>query len=71
MEYYLRLPMKLVTQASWQKLFGRKESIPDSTHLDAIQYKNSDKKVWYVNLKLEGTPENYRVSLGRRAKGKG
>jgi len=71
MEYFFRLPMKLVTQASMQKLFGRKDSISDSTHIDAIQYKDSDKKIFYVNLKLEGTPDNYRVSLGRKSKGKG
>ena len=71
MEYYFKVPLKLVTGAAWQKLFGKKKSVSDSTHIDAIQYKDNDKKLWYVNLKLEGTPENYNISLGKKQKDKG
>jgi hypothetical protein len=71
MEYYFKVPLKLVTSAAWQKLFGKKKTIADSTHIDAIQYQNNDRKLWYVNLKLEGKPDAFNVSLGKRQKEKG
>ncbi len=71
MEYYFKIPLNLVGKVAWQKLFGKKNSVSDSTHIDAIQYKSDKKKHWYVNLKLEGTPDNYNVSLGKREKEKG
>jgi hypothetical protein len=71
MEYYFQVPLKLVTSAAWQKLFGKKKTVSDSTHVDAIQYKDKDKKQWYVNLKLEGTPDNYNITLGKKQKDKG
>ncbi len=71
MEYYFKVPMRLVGQVAWQKLFGKKNTVADSTNIDAIQYKNERNNHWYVNLKLEGTPDNYNVSLGKREKIKG
>ncbi len=70
MEYFFKVPMKLVTNATWQKLFGNKKNTADSTQIDAIQYKNQDRKYWYVNIKLEGTPDNYVITLGKRQKEK-
>lgn len=70
MEYYFKVPMKLVTNAAWQKLFGNKKNVADSTHIDAIQYKNQDRKYWYVNIKMEGTPDNYNITLGKKQKEK-
>ncbi len=68
MEYYFRVPMKMVTKSASQKLFGKKGVVMDSTHVDEIQYKNSDKKIWYLNLKLVGNPDDFKVSLGRKKK---
>jgi len=70
MEYYFRVPLKMVTKAGMQKLFGKKGVIADSTQIDAIQYKNEAKKTWYLNLKLEGNPENFNVSIGKKKKEK-
>ena len=66
MEYYLKVPLKLVSKAAWQKLFGKKKNVTDDAHIDAIQYKDSNSKNWYINLKLEGTPDDYSVKLGKR-----
>lgn len=65
MEYYIKVPMKLVTDVAKQKLFGRrKEDEPiDVEREDAIQYKDTNKKIRYVNLKLSGNSENYKISL--------
>ena len=71
MEYYIKVPMKLVSKAAWSKLFGKKKNIKDSTNIDAIQYKDSTKKRWYVSLKLVGNADDYTVSLGKKKKEKG
>lgn len=68
MEYYFRIPLKLATKSARQKLFGKKESIADSSQIDVIQYKNTNKKTRYLNLKLIGTPDDFKVSLGRKRK---
>ncbi|MCG8311461.1 MAG: AsmA-like C-terminal region-containing protein [Cytophagales bacterium] len=68
MEYYIRVPLKMVTKAARQKLFGKKGNIADSTQIDAIQYKNQSKKNWFINLKIEGNPDNYKISLGKKKK---
>jgi hypothetical protein len=68
MEYYFRIPLKLATKSARQKLFGKKETIADSSQIDVIQYKNTNRKTRYLNLKLSGTPDDYKVSLGRKRK---
>jgi len=66
MEYYIRVPMKLVTSVAKQKLFGSNpdEEI-DSGKEDEIIYKDDSKKVRYVNLKISGNTENYKISLAK------
>lgn len=63
MEYYLRVPLKLVTKVASQKLFGKKREEIDPEREDEIIYKDPTKKVSYVNLKISGTPSNYKISL--------
>ncbi len=65
MEYYLSVPWKLVTQVGAQKLFGKKKEEQDPDAIDAIQYKDASKNVRFINLKMTGTPDNYKVSMGR------
>ena len=42
---------------------GEREVDPDQE--DAIQYRNTDKKIRFVNLRITGTPDDYKVSLGK------
>jgi hypothetical protein len=63
MEYYLRIPLKLVTQVGMTKLFGKKDDA--SNQEDEIQYRDESKRIRFVNLKLSGTPDNYKISLGK------
>jgi hypothetical protein len=67
MEYYLRIPWKLVTQVGMQKLFGNAN---EQEKEDEIQYKDDSKRVRFVNLKISGTPEKYQISLGKDKKPK-
>ena len=68
MEYFLRIPLKMVTNIGFKMLFGKKEEVVDPDQVDAIQYRNTDKRVRFVNLKITGTPDDYKVSLGKAKK---
>ncbi|MDR6968698.1 hypothetical protein J2X31_002724 [Flavobacterium arsenatis] len=63
MEYYIRVPLKLVTKVATQKLFGKKKEEIDPDQEDEIIYKDPNKRVSYINLKISGTPSNYKISL--------
>jgi len=66
MEYYIKVPMKLVTGVAKQKLFGsNKEEEIDPEKEDEIIYKDESKKIRYVNLKLSGNSENFNISLAK------
>ncbi len=66
MEYYIKVPMKLVTNVARQKLFGSaKEGETDEHQEDEIIYKDNSKKVKYVHLKLSGNSEDYKISLAK------
>lgn len=68
MDYYLRIPLKLVTQAGFHKLFGKKQEDVDPSQVDAIEYRDKDKRVHFINLHISGLPDNYKFALGK-AKG--
>ncbi|HWK05819.1 MAG TPA: AsmA family protein [Puia sp.] len=71
MEYYLRIPLKMVTQVGFRMLFGKKKEEVDPDQVDAIEYRDKDKKVRFMNLKITGTPDAYKVGLGKAAKSAG
>ena len=66
MDYYMRIPWSLISQAASNKLFGgkRKEEV-DPDQIDAVQYRDEQKRVRFLNMNVTGTPDNYKVSLGR------
>jgi len=68
MEYYLRIPMKMVTQVGFRMLFGKKQEEVDPDQVDAIEYRDKDKKIRFMNLKITGTPDDYKIGLGKAAK---
>ncbi len=63
MEYFLKVPLKLVTQSAMKKLFGKKSEEVDPNREDEIIYKDPNKRISYINVKISGTPENYKISL--------
>jgi hypothetical protein len=69
MEYYLRIPMKMVTQVGFSSLFDKKQEEVDLNQVDEIEYSDKDKKTRHVNLKVVGTPDNFKVSLGKARAG--
>ena len=65
MEYYIRIPLKMVTQVGFRKLFGKKQEDVDPDQVDAIEYRDMDKKIHFINLKITGTPDDYKMALGK------
>jgi hypothetical protein len=66
MEYYVRVPMKMVTRVGFTALFNRKPEEVDVNQVDEIEYVDKDRKIAFMNLKVTGTPDgNFRVGLGK------
>ena len=66
-DYYLRIPWKTARKAAWQKIFGRKnDTTVTKEQEDAIVEVDPNKKVKYLNLKIKGTVDDYKVSLGKK-----
>jgi hypothetical protein len=70
MDFYFKIPLKLVSKAAFQKLFKRKMEEVDLDKEDAIQYQDKSKKIIYVNVNLKGDLSNYSVSLKRDKRAK-
>jgi hypothetical protein len=68
MEYYLRIPMKMVTSVGFRMLFGKKQEEVDPDQVDAIEVRDKDKKVRFMNIKITGTPDDYKIGLGKAKK---
>jgi hypothetical protein len=69
MEYYLRIPMKMVTKVGFSALFKRKEEEVDLTQVDEIEYMDEGKKVAFMNVKVTGTSDGvYDIALGKKGK---
>lgn len=71
MEYYVRVPIKMVTKVGISALFNRKPEEVDMSQVDQIEYIDKDKKIAFMNLKVTGTPDgNFEVGLGKQPKKK-
>lgn len=70
MDYFIRIPLGMVTSVGFKSLFGGKnKNEVDPDQEDAIVYRNEDKRVRFVNVNMKGTPDDYKISLGRDKKG--
>ncbi len=66
-DYYVRIPWKTVRKAAWQKLFGKKkDSISGEPQEDEIVEVDPNEKIKYLNLKIKGSIDDYKVSLGKK-----
>jgi hypothetical protein len=67
MDYLIRVPWGMVTQVGFQALFGgKKKNEIDPDQVDAIQYRNKDKRIRFLNVRIKGTPDKFDFSLGKR-----
>jgi hypothetical protein len=65
-DYQLRIPWKVVLKAGWKKLFGKKKKNIPKEQEDEIVEVDPNKRIRYLNLKVEGTIDDYKVSLGKK-----
>ncbi len=71
MEYYVRVPLKMVTKVGFSALFNGKPEEVDVNQVDEIEYLDKDRKIAFMNLKITGTPGGtYDVGLGKQPKKK-
>lgn len=69
MDYFIRVPLAMVTQVGFRALFGGKnqsEINPDQE--DAIVFRDQDRKTRFVNINMKGNPDEYKISLRRDKK---
>lgn len=64
MEYFVKIPLELVTNVAYQKLFKRKREEVDPDQEDEIQV-SGDKKTRVINLKMIGNSDDFSISLGK------
>ncbi|MGV3609482.1 MAG: AsmA-like C-terminal region-containing protein [Fluviicola sp.] len=68
MEYLVSVPLKMVTEAGFKKLFKRKrEEVPED-QIDEVQYRTD--KMRFVTVKITGNTDNFSVSLSKQKKHK-
>lgn len=66
MEYYVRVPLKMVTKVGFSALFNRKQEEVDLQQVDEIEYVDPAKKIAFMNLRVTGTPDGtFQVGLGK------
>jgi len=66
MDYFIRVPLAMVTQVGFRSLFGGKNKDEiDPEQEDAIVYRDTDRRIRFVNINMKGTPEDYKISLKR------
>jgi hypothetical protein len=68
MDYYVRVPWRMVTQAASSKLFGRKKEEVDPEQVDEIQRKDVTERTRYVNVRIKGNTEDYKITLEKDPK---
>ncbi len=66
MDYFVRIPLGLVTQVGFRSLFpgkGRQEADLDKE--DAIVFRDQSRQVRFVNLNISGNPGDFKITLGK------
>jgi hypothetical protein len=62
MEYYLKVPLKMISSVGSNKLFGKKKE--ESNPEELFDY-DPNKKYRYVNIKITGDADDYKITLGK------
>lgn len=64
MEYFVRVPLKLIRQAGMNKLFRRSKEI-DPEQEDEIVKRDESKRTRFLNLRIFGTPDEFDITTGK------
>ena len=68
MEYFIRIPWSLIKQGARYKLFGDKKTADGQTGDDKIIEVDPNKKTRYLNLKIKGNADDYKITIGKDRK---
>ncbi len=59
MEYYMKIPMKMVTSVGFNALFNKKQEEVNIDQIDEIEYSDKDNRIRFVSVKVTGTPDDF------------
>jgi hypothetical protein len=68
MEYFIKIPWSLIKQAARYKIFGKKKTAENEMVDDEIIQVSPNEKTKYLNLKVRGNRDDYKVTLGKAKK---
>ncbi len=63
MDYYIRVPLKIVGQAAFNKLFKRKPKEISPEQEDELIIKDPEKRMRFINIRMLGKPDDFKISL--------
>jgi hypothetical protein len=63
MDYYIRVPLKLVGKAAFNKLFKKKPKEISAEQEDELIMKDIKRRTRFINVRIVGKPEDYKISL--------
>ncbi len=66
LEYYLRIPWKIVRKSARYKLFGNKKTKDGEIGDEEIIEKDPNKKTRYLNLRIKGTLDDYNIKVRKK-----
>ena len=67
LDYYIRIPWKTIRESAKNKLFGGKEQAEDEPDDEIVELDPNEKKR-YLNLRIHGTLDDYKIKLGKKRK---
>jgi hypothetical protein len=62
-DYFVRIPLRVLIKATRNKIFGAKENDPETK--DEIIKVDTDKRTRYLNLNITGTIDDYKIKMGK------
>jgi hypothetical protein len=65
MDYFVRVPLRLISKAVFTKLFKKSPENIDEQKEDEIIKRDMEKRIRFLNLRILGTPEDYKFSVER------
>ena len=66
LEYYIRIPWKIIKQGARYKIFGSKKTKEGEIGDDEILENDPNKKTRYLNLRVKGTLDDYDIQLRKK-----
>ncbi|MDP5091880.1 MAG: AsmA-like C-terminal region-containing protein [Polaribacter sp.] len=63
MDYYVRVPLKIVGKAAFNKLFKSKPKEISPEQEDELIIKDPEKRMRFINIRMLGKPDDFKISL--------